>query len=157
MVLVLHPTFDVAATTAFFGTPAQLNLEARTIAQLAIEGIANVVDLTDFTTEDIDSMTRNFERPPRIMNAAGNLVVQAAFTFPMKSQKRLHIAVQLADFYEQTNRQVTPEMMMWPVMKNFKIQMDALKETVAPLALTPIKSGVPITKFLEHFKLHCHG
>ena len=157
MVLVLHPTFDAAATTAFFGTPAQLNLEARTIAQLAIEGIANVVDLTDFTKDDIDSMTRNFERPPRIMNGAGNLVVQAAFTFPMKSQKRLHIAVQLADFYEQTNREVTPEMMMWPVMKNFKIQMDALKETVAPPALTPIKSGVPITKFLEHFKLHCHG
>ena len=43
MVLVLHPTFNVAATTAFFGTPAQLNLEARTIAQLAIEGIAIVV------------------------------------------------------------------------------------------------------------------
>ena len=86
MVLVLHPTFDAAATTAFFGTPAQLNLEARTIAQLAIEGIANVVDLTDFTKDDIDSMTRNFERPPRILNGAGNLVVQAAFTFPMKSQ-----------------------------------------------------------------------
>ena len=75
----------------------------------------------------------------------------------MKSQKRLHIAVQLADFYEQTNHQVTPAMMMWSVMRNFKIQMDALKETVAPPDLTPTKSRVAITKFLEHFKLHCHG
>ena len=86
-VLVLHPTFDAAATTAFFGTPAQLNLDACTIGQLVIEGIANVVDLTDFTKDDIDSITRNFKRPPHILNAAGNLVVQAAFTFPMKPQK----------------------------------------------------------------------
>ena len=113
MVLVLHPTFDANATTAFLGTPAQLNLEARTIGQLAIEDIANVVDLTDFTKDDIDSITQNFERPQCILNTAGNLVVQSAFTFPMKSQKRLHIVVQLADFYEQMNHQVTPEMMMW--------------------------------------------
>ena len=73
MVLVLHPTFDAAATTAFFGTPAQLNLDARTIGQLAIEGIANVVDVIDFTKDDIDSITQNFERPLRILNAADNL------------------------------------------------------------------------------------
>jgi hypothetical protein len=38
----------------------------------------------------------------------------------------------LADFYEQTGCEVTPEMMMWPVMRNFEIQRNALKETTAP-------------------------
>lgn len=157
MVLVLHPTFTGPALAAFFTDADQLNLDQRTVGQLAIEGIGSIVDLPDFSKDDIDSITRNFERPPRILNAAGNLVNQAAFTFPTKSQKRLHIGVKLADYYEQTNRVVTPDMMRWPVMKDFQIQMDALKETVAPPAITPIKTGMPITKFLEHFKLHCHG
>ena len=87
MVLDLCPTFDVNAMTTFFGVQARLNLEVRTVGQLAIEGIASVVDLPDFSKDDIDSITQNFECPPRINNAAGNFVVQAALTFPMKSQK----------------------------------------------------------------------
>ena len=155
--LVLHPTFDAAAMTAFFTDADQLNLGARTTAQMGVEGISSVVDLPDFSKDDIEAVARNFDRPGRVVNGAGNLVNQAAYVFPIKSQKRLLIAVELARFYEQTNRVVTPEMMMWPVMKNFKIQMDALKETTAPQDIAPIKSGVPITKFLEQFKLHCHG
>lgn len=157
MVLVLHASFDAAAIAAFFTDPAQLNLDPRTVAQLAVEGIASPADLPEFDKDDIDSIRRGFEKPPRAPNAAGNLVNQPPFPFPAKAQKRLIIGAQLADFYEQTGREVTPQMMMWPVMRNFDIQMNALKETTAPPDITPIKSGTAITKFLENFKLHCHG
>ena len=147
--LVLHPTFDNVAMHIFFTDVARLHLSARTKTQMGVEGISSVVDLHAFLKDDIEAIARNFDRPGRVVNGGGNLVNQAAYVFPIKSQKRLLIAVELARFYEQTNRVVTPAMMMWLVMKNFKIQMDALKETTAPQDITPIKSGVPITKFLE--------
>jgi hypothetical protein len=87
MVIVLHPTFTGPALAAFFTDADQLNLDPRTVGQLAAEGIGSIVDLPDFSKDDIGAITRICERPPCILNVAGNLVNQAAFTFPTKSQK----------------------------------------------------------------------
>ena len=56
MVLVLHASFDVAAITAFFTNADQLNLDPRTVAQLAVGGIASPADLPDFDKEDTKSI-----------------------------------------------------------------------------------------------------
>ena len=94
--LVLHPSFDAAATTAFFTAADQLNLGDRTTLQMGVEGISTITDLPDFSKDDIEAIARNFDRPGRVTNGAGNLVNQAAFTFLIKSQKRRLIAVELA-------------------------------------------------------------
>ena len=54
--LVLHPTVDAAAMTAFFTDADQLNLGARTTAQMGVEGISSVVDLPDFSKDDIEAV-----------------------------------------------------------------------------------------------------
>jgi len=64
---------------------------------------------------------------PRTANAVDNLVNVSPFNFPAKSQKRLIITIAIAKYYEETNREVTPEMMMWMVLKSFAMQMESLK------------------------------
>ena len=156
MVLVLHPTFTADRVTEFFTAADQLNLSDRSRDKLALEGIATIVDLPEFDDEDVSAIVRIFERPPRAPNAMGNLVNQTPYAFPAKSQKRLTIAIAIAKYYEETNQQVTPEMMMWPVLKSFSTQVDAMKETTSPPDITPMKASMPMTKFLEYFDLHCN-
>ena len=155
MVLILDESFDAAAITAFFTDANQLNLSVRTHDKLVEEGFGSLVDYPDFKASDVTALARICERPPRAPNATGNLVNQAPYAFPAKSQKRLVIAIAIAKYYDETTRQVTPDMMMWPVLKSFATQMEALTETVSPPDMTPIKSNMPMTKFLEHFNLHC--
>ena len=156
MVLVLHPTFTADRVNEFFTAADQLNLSDRSRDKLALEGIATIVDLPEFDDEDISAIVRIFERPPRAPNAMGNLVNQTPYAFPAKSQKRLAIAIAIAKYYEETNREVTPEMMMWPVLKSFSTQVNAMKETTSPPDITPMKASMPMTKFLEYFDLHCN-
>ena len=72
--IVLHPSFDAAVTTAFFTVSDQLNLGARTTLQMGVEGILTIVDLPDFSKDDIEAIARNFDCPGRVINGAGNLV-----------------------------------------------------------------------------------
>ena len=62
-------------------------------------------------------------------------------------------AIEIAD-YDQANREVSPTMMMWPTLKSYSIQMSALSGTSDPTDIVPIKSSMPMTKFLEYFRLH---
>ena len=45
---------------------------------------------------------------------------------------------------------------MWPILKSFSTQMEALKETVSPPSIVPMKPKKLITKFLDSFDLHCN-
>ena len=155
MVLILDPSFDAAAITAFFTDADQLNLSVRTHDKLVEEGFGSLVDYPDFDADDVTALARICERPPRSPNAAGNLVNQAPYAFPAKTRKRLVIAIAIAKYYDETSRPVTPAMMMWPVLKSFATQMEALTETVSPPDMTPIKANMPMTKFLEQYNLHC--
>ena len=158
MILILAPTFTANSLTEFFEQATQLAMVDRTAGQLALEGITGIEDLPEYIKTDIESITRTFVRPARIVNGAGNLVNQPAFTFSAKSQKRMLTAILITTYYEQTSRVVTPAMMWWTVMKNFSVEMKALKESVSPTEITrPMKSSTKITIFLEYFQLHCHG
>ena len=149
MILVLSATFDANAIDSFFTGADQLNLSIRTHDQMVVEGISSPVDLHDFNKDNVSSIVGAFERPPRVPNGAGNLVNQTPFQFPAKSQKRFVMAIEIADYYDQTNREVSPTMMMWPTLKSYSIQMLALSGTSNPTNILTIKSPMPMTKSLE--------
>ena len=132
MVLVLSATFDANAIGSFFTGADQLNLSIRTHDQMVVEGISSSVDLSDFNKDDVSSIVREFERPPSVPNGAGDLVNKTPFQFPEKSQKRFIIAIEIADYYNQTNCEVIPTMMMWPTLKSYSIHMSAMSGTSNP-------------------------
>ena len=121
MVLVLSATFDVNVIDSFFTGADQLNLSIRTRDKMVVEGISSPVDIPDFNKEDVSSIVQAFDLPPRVTNGAGNLVNQNPFQCPEKSQKHFVIAIEIADYYEQTNREVSPTMMMWSTLKSYSI------------------------------------
>ena len=84
MVLVLRATSDVNAIDSFFTGVDQLNLSIRTRDHMVVEGISSPVDLPDFNKEDVSLIVREFERPPRVPNGAGDLLNQTPFQFPAK-------------------------------------------------------------------------
>ena len=88
----------------------QLNLSIRTHDQMVVEGITSPVDLPDFNKDDMSSIFRAFERPPRVPNGAGDLVNQNPFQFPAESPMCFIIAIEIADYYDQTNCEVSPTM-----------------------------------------------
>ena len=112
MVLVLSATFDANAIDSFFAGANQLNLSIHTRDQMVVEVISSPVDLPDFNKDDVSSIVRAFDRPPRVPNGAGKLVNQTPLQFPAKLQKRFVIAIEISDYYDQKNREVSPTMMM---------------------------------------------
>ena len=99
---------------------------------MVVYGISSPVDLPDFNKDDMSLIVRAFDHPPRVPNRAGNLVNQTPLQFPAKSQKRLFIAIEIADYYDQKNREVSPTMMMWPNLESYSIQMSVLSGTSNP-------------------------
>ena len=104
MVLILSATFDANAIDSLFTGADKLNLSIRTRDKMGVEGISSPVHIPDFNKDNMSSIVREFECPPRVPNGAGNLLNQTPFQFPVKSQKRFIIAIEIADYYDQTNR-----------------------------------------------------
>ena len=154
MVIVLSATFNTNAIDSFFTGADQLSLSIYTRDQMVVEGISSHVDLPEFNKDGVSSIVRAFERPPQVPNGAGDLVNQTPFQFPAKSQKRFVIAIEISDYYNQTNQEVSLTMMMWQTLKSYSIQMLALYGTSNPSNIVPIKSSIPMTKFREYFRSH---
>ena len=96
-----------------------------------------MVKFADLEKTDVSAaLVHICERPPKAPNANGILVNQTPYAFPAKSQKRLLIMIVIAKYYEETGRAVTPDMMLWPVLKSFATQMEALTETESPPDIT---------------------
>ena len=135
MVIVLSATFNTNAIDSFFTGADQLSLSIYTRNQMVVEGISSHVDLPEFNKDGVSSIVRAFERPPQVPNGAGDLVNQTPFQFPAKSQKRFVIAIEISDYYNQTNQEVSLTMMMWQTLKSYSIQMSALSGTSNPQTL----------------------
>ena len=149
MFLVLSANFDANEIDSFFTGADQLNLSIHTRDHMVVEVISSPVDIPDYNKDYVSLIVPEFERPPHVPNRAGNLVNQTPFQFPAKSQKRFIIAIEIADYYDQTNREVSPTMMMWPTLKSYSIQMSALSGTSNPTNIVPIKSSMLMTIFPE--------
>ena len=116
---------------------------------MVVEGISSPVDLPEFNNDDVSSFVQAFDSPTHVPNRAGDLVNQTPFQFPAKSQKRFIIAIEIAEYYNQTNHEFSPTMMMCSTLKSYSIQMSALSGTSNPTDIVPINSSMPMTKFLE--------
>ena len=139
MVLVFSALFTQQAINDFFTDSDHMNLLVRTSDQMAVEGIVSPAELHGFEKAYLTSMVHAFERPLRVVNAAGNTVNQDPFQFPGKYQKRVLIVMEMAAHYKKTNQVVTHPMMTWPTLKSFSIHMTALSKSDTHADIVPIK------------------
>lgn len=105
--------FTVPATLAFFTEDIQMGLQVCTRSHLTTEGIDLVEDLAKFTEEEqnLRQVIDNCRKPPKILDANGNLVEQEAFHLGAKSLCRLQVAAKCINYYLATDRDLSPPIM----------------------------------------------
>ena len=140
-------------------------IPAATVAQLANEGIATVLDLTEFDKETFKQVVDNLRNPGgRVPNpdpgaAPGSTIPRPPFVFGAKSHRRLMAACDLVRFYDTIGRGLTAANILWdPVIRNFEQQWQALKdrkENDEP-EVPKISKTLPIIKWVEAFHDYCH-
>ncbi len=80
--------FTIAQLTAFWKSPAQMGLTARTHIQMAAEGLATPDDFEDFPEkEDLKGMFRQLLKPAKTPGLGADALLQEVETFviPAKS------------------------------------------------------------------------
>lgn len=149
--------FTNAQTTAFFQDANQMAIPARTVTQLATEGIVTVDDLGEFDAEDFKQIVDNLRKPPRIPNPDGgnDLIAQEPFVIGAKSLKRLKVGAQAIKYYEMIGRNLSPSSVHYTnTLKNFELQWNSLvsrkKEDVPDVP--KITRHLKVTKWSESFK-----
>ena len=124
-----------------------------TVAQMALEGIITVSDLTDFDEKSLQRIASNLRRPggriadPTPGVPVGVTISTYPFVFGAKLQAHLEVACHLLRFYETIGRPLTAVNIKWDkVMKCFGMlwyNLYTYKETIA--APTPmISKDLPI-------------
>ena len=131
-------------------------MPARTVAQLATEGIMTVDDLSEFESEDFAQIADNLCKPPSIPDPAnpGQLLRQEPFVLGAKSLKRLKVAANAVCYYDMIGRPLTVNMMHYTnTLRNFEQQWKALEERKkedAP-SVPKITRNLKVTKWSESF------
>ena len=122
--------FDAAQLTAFWTSPDQMGLSARTRTQMASEGLVTPADFEDFSEKsDLDALVKLLLKPAKVRHgAAGNLREVESYAIPAKSQIRIDGARKMVLYYILVGRPMEAANMMWPVIKNFVEQWKALME-----------------------------
>ena len=144
-------------------------LPLATSTELANEGIVSVEDLAEVDGDIIKQIATNMRRPggnipcPTIGRAngapAGTTVPTPPFVFGSKSQTRLEVAGNLARFYTEIDRPLTPANMKWThVMSRFKHLWKAIQDRKkSDEPSTPVISkSLPIIRWTEAFRDHLH-
>ena len=81
--------FSADDTLRFFKETSQMGLDARTIPEVAKEGLVEIADLKDFDEDDLDNIWDNLRKPPQKLDDKGKLQNVAPFPISAKSQKRM--------------------------------------------------------------------
>ena len=114
----LDPLFTAAATVAFF--TIEMELHADIIARIAKDGVKNVQQLKDKQKDNWEHMYRTIQRDPTMLEHFGD-----------HSLTKLMVASDAVRYYIAIARPITPDMMMWTTLENFREGMDALLELKA--------------------------
>ena len=79
--------FDAAQLTAFWTSPDQMGLSARTCTQMAVEGLVTPANFEDFSEkEDLKALVKLLLKPAKVpRGAAGNLREVESYAIPAKS------------------------------------------------------------------------
>ena len=147
-----------AQTAGFFEHDAQMGIPHETVVQMAIEGITMASDLAEFDKDSLEQLANNLHQPggrvpdPNPNTAPGATIPTLAFTFGVKSQKRLLATTNMVKYYVTTGRDLMAGNLQWDtVVKNFDIQWKALrakKEEDTP----EVPKALPVIKWTEAFQ-----
>ena len=152
-----------AQINAFFTGADQMGLVARTVNQLAQEGIQSPGDLIDFDKDTIGMIADNLRRPggrepnPDPNAPAGATIPTQPYAFSAKSQQRLLAAAKIVRYYEDTGRALTVANIRYnPVVRNFEQQYKALEKRAKedPPEVPKITKALPVLKWAEAFDDH---
>ena len=108
-----------AQMATFFKDDEQMGILHTTVIQLQTEGITTVGDLADFEKDSLQQLGDNLHCPggripdPSTNAAAGATIPMPTSTFGAKSQKRLHVACDLIQYYNTTGQDLTAANMQW--------------------------------------------
>ena len=122
--------FDAAQLTAFWTSPDQMGLSARTCTQMASKGLVTPANFEDFSERsDLDALVKLLLKPAKVpRGAADNLREVKSYAIPAKSPIRIDGARKMVLYYTLVGCPMGAADMMWPVIKNFVEQWKALME-----------------------------
>ena len=133
----------------------ELGVPETTVERLAEEGIERPEDLVEFSLADIKTMVANLRRPggSEPDGDAGGTVPTSPFKFGAKATLRLQNACDIMKHYEILRCDTSADMLVYdPVIKNFKLEHDALIERKKQTVVTPrISSNLNVVKWTESF------
>ncbi len=135
-----------------------MGLSARTRTQIAAEGLVTPDDFVDFNEEaDLEGLFKILHKPPKVMvgvGAAAVLTEVAAYVIPAKTMIRMHGVRLIMAYYRMVGRVVVADDILWPVVKSFVEQWNALLEKKkADVGQAPkLTKDRVIYKWLESFQ-----
>ena len=105
-----------------------MSMSNRTRVQLAVEGITEPGDLEEYDEAGLEKIFYNLAKPAKVAGPQGRLREVEPFQVTGKTKQRLLGAAKLVQFYTTISCPLDPDNMLWPVIKNFLEQWEALKE-----------------------------
>jgi hypothetical protein len=113
--------FDAAQLTAFWTSPDQMGLSARTRTQMDMEGLATSADFEDLSEKsDLDALVKLLLKPAKVPDGArGNLREVESYAIPAKLQIWIDGVHKMVLYYILVGRPMEAADMIWPVIKNF--------------------------------------
>ena len=156
--------FSDAALTAFWEDAAQMNLSNRTRVALAEEGLSEPADLAEFTKDGLTALFDNLRKPGKAMvqptgqmATRGNATLeeQEPFKIPAKSKMRLLVCLQAVKYYDMIGRDVTPDNMSWPSLKNFCFPETRAKEDKPDVP--KLTKGMAVPKWAASMEIYLRG
>lgn len=143
--------------TDFWTNSAQMGLSDRTRKQMAKEGLTEPADFEDFSKKsDLDALFKLLLKPAKVAGGTagtGSLREVASYAIPAKSQIRIDGARKMVLYYILVGRTLEAADLMWPVIKNFVEQWEALMEKkTATIGEPPrLSKDKVVHKWLEQF------
>ena len=137
-----------------------MGLSGRTRRQMATEGLVVPADFEDFSKkDDLDALFKLLLKPAKVDTgtpAAPILTEVASYVIPAKSQIRIDGARKMVLYYILVGRTLEADDLLWPVIKNFVEQWEALMEKKKATIGDPprLSKDKIVHKWLEQFNQH---
>jgi hypothetical protein len=124
---------------------------------MAKEGLTEPADFEDFSKKsDLDALFKLLLKPAKVAGGTagtGSLREVASYVIPAKSQIRIDGARKMVLYYILVGRTLEAVDLMWPVIKNFVEQWEALMEKKKATIGEPprLSKDKVVHKWLEQF------
>ena len=124
------------------------------VATALIEQGLTITELHDLDPDDVKTLCSSARRPGGLLDNGGpNLGTNV----PTMLQLKLIVAVSAAQFYDTVGRTITPAIMSWTYIKQFKALKELITNWKEQPALPTLGRNVAIMKLLELIREHLRG